>query len=81
MAQDMLKSDAHATDELVEMRRAQAHYARLRDRLEAEAPDQYATVDVEDGRYTISPVRFGAGAVFKAKYGDRPAWTFHIGTA
>jgi hypothetical protein len=49
MAQDMLRPGVQVSDEHAELQRAHAHYARVRDQLEAEAYDQDATMDVENG--------------------------------
>ena len=81
MAQDAMVREAEVDADVVEMERAFAHYAALRPELEERANDQFATVDVADGRYVIGLTRFGATAAFRSLHGERPAWTFHIGTS
>jgi hypothetical protein len=82
MAQDMMRALTPAQeDNFDEMHRALAHYRRLQDHLEREAPNKYLTIDAETGAYTVGDTRLSTSAAFRASYGaDRPGWTLHIGT-
>ena len=81
MAQDSVIREATIDPEFVEMEHAFTHYTALRAELELQSMGQFATVDVVDGRYAVAPSRFEASAAFRRLNGDRPAWTFHIGTS
>ena len=59
---------------------AKAHYLALRDRLEADHFDDYATVGAASGSYIVASSRVAAVHAFRKQHGDEAAWTFHIGT-
>ena len=67
------------TDE--SMRRALMQYAKLRQDLEASHLNQYARIDPDTGDYVIGPTRGAARKSFRQSFGDRVAWTVHIGSA
>ncbi len=60
--------------------RALAFFWSQKEHLEAAHPDQYATIDIEDGRCVVGDARSTAVANFKLLHGDRRTYTFHIGT-
>jgi hypothetical protein len=59
---------------------AKAHYLALKDQLEADHFDDYATVGAVSGRYVVASSRVAAVHAFRLQYGEEAAWTFHIGT-
>jgi hypothetical protein len=59
---------------------AKAHYLALKDQLEADHFDDYATVGAVSGSYVVAPSRVAAVHAFRRQHGDEVAWTFHIGT-
>jgi hypothetical protein len=59
---------------------AKAHYLTLKDQLEADHFDDYATVGAVSGYYVVASSRVAAVHAFRLQHGDEAAWTFHIGT-
>ncbi len=52
----------------------------LRAQLEAENMNSYVRLDPESGAFVVAQTRGQARSMFKSQYGDRVAWTLHIGT-
>lgn len=68
------------TDE--SMQRALERYrSSLRDALEAQHMNAYVRLDPATGDYAVGATRSEARSAFNATFGDRVAWTMHIGTA
>jgi hypothetical protein len=81
MAQDSLPRipDELFTDQ--SMHAAVARYREtLRDALELSHMNAYIRLDPATGDYALGKTRGDARRAFKEQFGDRVAWTMHIGT-
>jgi hypothetical protein len=59
---------------------AKAHYLALKDQLETDHFDDYATIGAVSGRYVVASSRVAAVHAFRLQHGEEAAWAFHIGT-
>ena len=65
---------------LVDLEKGLALFRQIKIELEERHLGKFVTIDIDSGDYEIGASRLGAVHNFKAKYGDRHTFTYHVGT-
>jgi hypothetical protein len=80
MAQDALPKLAPELFTEESMEKAVDRFVIIQDDLENRFMNQYVRIDPNTGDYVVGKTRGEARTKFRARFGERVAWTMHIGT-